>query len=58
MLDFCLEPGKIEALRMLDLQTKSTIKQNKLQVQHQATNLQPPPHFPISISCVPEQFFL
>jgi hypothetical protein len=34
MLDSCLEPGKIETLKMLDLQTKSTINQNKLQVQH------------------------
>jgi hypothetical protein len=34
MLDSCLEPGKIEALIMLDLQTKSTINQNNLQVQH------------------------
>ena len=24
--DYCLEPGKIEALRMLDLQTKSAMK--------------------------------
>ncbi len=24
--DFCLEPGKIDALKMLDLQTKSAIK--------------------------------
>jgi len=26
--------GKIEALKMLDLQTKSAINSNKLQVQH------------------------
>jgi len=26
MLDYCLEPGKIDALKMLDLQTKSAIK--------------------------------
>jgi hypothetical protein len=32
MLDFCLEPGKIDALKMLDLQTKSAIDSNKLQV--------------------------
>jgi hypothetical protein len=32
MLDFCLEPGKIEALKMLDLQTKSAINSDKLQV--------------------------
>jgi hypothetical protein len=32
MLDSCLEPGKIDALKMLDLQTKSTINQNNLQV--------------------------
>jgi hypothetical protein len=25
MLDFCLEPGKFDALKMLDLQTKSAI---------------------------------
>jgi hypothetical protein len=24
MLDFCLEPGKIKVLKMLDLQTKSS----------------------------------
>jgi hypothetical protein len=30
MLDFCLEPGKIEALKMLDLQTKFAIISNKL----------------------------
>jgi hypothetical protein len=34
MLDFCLEPGKIEALIMLDLQKKSAINSNNLQVQH------------------------
>jgi len=28
----CLEPGKIDALKMLDLQTKSTIDSNNLQV--------------------------
>ncbi len=39
MLDSCLEPGKFDALKMLDLQTKSAINSNKLQVQHQATNL-------------------
>jgi hypothetical protein len=32
MLDSCLEPGKIEALKMLDLQTKSAIDSNILQV--------------------------
>jgi len=37
--DFCLEPGKIAVLKMLDLQTKSAINLDKLQVQHQATNL-------------------
>jgi len=26
MLDFCHEPGKIDALKMLDLQTKSAMK--------------------------------
>jgi len=25
-LNFCLEPGKIDVLKMLDLQTKSTIE--------------------------------
>jgi len=25
MLDYCLEPGKIKVLKMLDLQTKSAI---------------------------------
>jgi hypothetical protein len=34
MLDFCLEPGKIEVLKMLDLQTESAINSNNLQVQH------------------------
>jgi len=34
MLDSCLEPGKIKVLKMLDLQTKSTINSNNLQVQH------------------------
>jgi hypothetical protein len=28
----CHEPGKIEALKMLDLQTKSAINSNNLQV--------------------------
>jgi hypothetical protein len=32
--DFCLEPGKIDVLKMLDLQTKSAIDSNNLQVQH------------------------
>jgi hypothetical protein len=34
MLDYCLEPGKIDALKMLDSQTKSAINTNNLQVQH------------------------
>jgi len=34
MLDNCLDPGKIDALKMLDLQTKSAIDSNNLQVQH------------------------
>ena len=38
MRDCCLEPGKIEILKMLDLQTESAIDSDKLQVQHQATN--------------------
>ena len=37
MIDFCLEPGKIDALKMLDLQTKSAINSNILQVvRHEA----------------------
>jgi hypothetical protein len=32
MLDYCLEPGKIEDLKMLDLQTKSTIDSDNIQV--------------------------
>jgi hypothetical protein len=32
MRDFCLEPGQIEAMKMLDLQTKSAINSNDLQV--------------------------
>jgi len=38
MLDFCLEPGKIEALIMLDLQTKSTMKLVCGRVSVQATS--------------------
>jgi hypothetical protein len=38
MLDCCLEPGKYEGLKMLDLQTKSAINLDNLQVQHQATS--------------------
>jgi hypothetical protein len=34
MLDSSLEPGKIDFLKMLDLQTKSAIASNILQVQH------------------------
>jgi hypothetical protein len=30
--DSCLEPGKIEALKMLDLQTKSAIDSDNIQV--------------------------
>ncbi len=36
--DFCLKLSKIKVLKMLDLQTKSAINSNNLQVQHQATN--------------------
>lgn len=36
LTDCCLELTKIEALKMLDLQTKSAIISNFLQVQHQA----------------------
>jgi hypothetical protein len=32
MLDCCLEPGIIEALKMLDLQTKSAIDSDNIQV--------------------------
>ena len=38
MRDYCLEPGKIEALKMLDLQTKSAINSDNRQVQLQATS--------------------
>jgi hypothetical protein len=32
MQDSCPEPGKIDALKMLDLRKKSAINSNKLQV--------------------------
>jgi hypothetical protein len=32
LTDFCLKPGKIKALKMLDSQTKSAIDSDKLQV--------------------------
>jgi hypothetical protein len=32
MRDSCLEPGKIEALKMLDLQTQSAIDSDNIQV--------------------------
>jgi hypothetical protein len=35
---FCLEHSKFKDLKMLDLQTKSTINSDKLQVLHQATS--------------------
>ena len=38
MLDSCLEPGKIEVLKMLDLETKSAMKLVWGQVSVQATN--------------------
>jgi hypothetical protein len=38
MLDFCLEPGKIEDLKMLDLQKKSAMKLIWGQVSIEATN--------------------
>ncbi len=34
MRDFCLNGGKFEVLKMLDLQTKSAINLDSLQVQH------------------------
>ncbi len=34
MLAFCLKLSKIEVLKMLDLQTKSTINLDNLNVQH------------------------
>ena len=34
MLDSCLEPGKIDVLKMIDLQTKSAIDSDNSQVQH------------------------
>jgi hypothetical protein len=55
--DFCLKPGKIKALKMLDLQTKSTINSICFRVQLQATNRNLPPNSPLSIYCVSEQFF-
>jgi hypothetical protein len=37
MRDYCLELSKFKALKMLDLQTKSTINLDKLQVvRHEA----------------------
>ena len=39
MLDSCLELSKIEALKMLDLQTKSAINSDNLQVQNLASNI-------------------
>jgi hypothetical protein len=37
--DFCLEPGKIDALKMLDLKTKSAIDQLNWPVLLKARNL-------------------
>jgi hypothetical protein len=39
MRDSCLEPGKIDSLKMLDLQTKSAMKLFLGRVSIQATNL-------------------
>jgi hypothetical protein len=39
MLYFCLEGGKIEVQKMLDLQKKYAIISYILQVQHQARNI-------------------
>ena len=39
MHDSCHELSKIEAPKMLDLETKSAINSDNLQVQHQATSL-------------------
>jgi hypothetical protein len=39
MRDSCLKHSKIKVLKMLDLQTKSAIDSDKLQVQHRASNL-------------------
>ena len=36
MLDSCLEPGKIEAPKCVDLVSKSAIDSDNIQVQHQA----------------------
>ncbi len=30
LIDFCLQPGKIDALKMLDLQTKSAINSDNV----------------------------
>jgi hypothetical protein len=38
--DACLEPVKYEVLKMLDLQTKSAVNSDKLQVQHYARSQQ------------------
>ncbi len=32
MIDFCLEPGKNEVLKILDLEKKSAIDSDKIQV--------------------------
>ena len=38
LTDFCLEVSKIKVLKMLDLEKKSAIDSDNIQVQHQATN--------------------
>jgi hypothetical protein len=38
MRDFCLEPGKIEAPKCVDLVSKSAINSDKLRVQLQASS--------------------
>jgi hypothetical protein len=52
MHDVCPEPGKIEALKMLDLQTKSAIDSICFRVQLQATSHYFLTRKPESISCV------
>jgi hypothetical protein len=49
MHDSYLGPGKIKALKMLDLQKKYAIISYILQVQHQARNIASRPKLPVSI---------
>jgi hypothetical protein len=51
MFDNCLEPGKIETPKCVDLVSKSAINQICFRVQLQATNLERPPNSPMSTYC-------